>query len=186
MVDSTVGAAGIAECALSPLPRIDYADRFSLPGGVDATPERWARAMFGDVPDLGELFIWRAVLQLRLHRGRSPATVAGWRIAGRSPDTAGGDEGPAAGPADRRDGWIRLEAESWFLAANLIVRVTGDRVALVTLLHYRRAPGHLVWPPCAAVHRRLVPSVLRGARARLVSAGAGGTHSRGDDAGKNP
>jgi hypothetical protein len=149
-LDSTVGAAGIAECALSPLPRIDYADRFSMAPGVEAGPEQWARAMFGDVPDAGEVFIWRVLLGLRLLPGPSPQTVAGWRIAERGED------------------WIRLETASWFLAANLIVRVTGGRVALVTLLHYRRLPGHLVWPPCAAVHRRLVPRVFAGAVTKLL------------------
>ena len=37
-LERTVGAAGIAECALSPLPRIDYADRFSMAPGVEASP----------------------------------------------------------------------------------------------------------------------------------------------------
>jgi hypothetical protein len=164
-VEGTVGAAGIAECALSPLPRIDYADRFTMSPGVEASPEEWARAMFGDVPDAGEVFIWQVLLHLRLHRGRSPGTVAGWRIAARGDD------------------WIRLEARSWFLAPNLIVRVADGRVSLVTLLHYRRAVGRLVWPPCAAVHRRLVPQVFADAVARRTRPRGRPLLSRDDNGG---
>ncbi|MFB4319585.1 hypothetical protein [Actinomadura sp. 21ATH] len=135
--------------ALSTLPVIDYADRFGLAAGVDAGPERWARAMFGDVPSPGERFIWRGLLGLRLARGRSPDTVAGWRVAGRGED------------------WIVLEAESWFLSGNLVVQVADGRVALSTFLRYERRLGAVVWPPLSAVHRRLVPGVLRGAAARI-------------------
>jgi hypothetical protein len=131
------------------LPRVDYTDRFSVSAtAVDATPEQWARVMFGNVPNAGEILIWRVILGLRLHRGRSPSTVAGWRIGARGDD------------------WIRLEAESWFLAANLIVR-TADDVSLTTALHYKRAIGRVIWAPCSAIHRRLVPRLLRRASARL-------------------
>jgi len=133
---------------VSSLPDIDYTDEFSLATDVQATPEQWARAMFGDVPSPGELLIWRGFLGLRLSRPRSPATVAGWRIGGRGED------------------WIRLEAASWFLSANLVVRTGGGRVSLVTFLHYARLAGRVVWPPLSAVHRLLVPGVLRAAAAR--------------------
>ena len=146
-----VGPHGMPESvrALSGLPGIDYADHFTLTTDARATPERWARAMFGDVPNLGEQVIWRGFLGLRLSCGRSPATVAGWRIGGRGPE------------------WIRLEAASWFLRANLIV-VTGDgRVSLATFLRYERPLGRRVWPPLSAIHRALVPGVLRDAAAKI-------------------
>ena len=38
--------------------------------------------MFGSVPSPAERLIWRGLLGLRLARGRSPATVGGWRIGG--------------------------------------------------------------------------------------------------------
>ncbi|MFI6318336.1 hypothetical protein ACIBG8_12490 [Nonomuraea sp. NPDC050556] len=136
--------------ALSSLTGIDYADRFSLATDVEATPEEWARAMFGDVPNPGEVFIWRGLLQIRLSREPSPDTVAGWRIGGRG------------------DGWIRLEAASWFLSCNLVVRAADGEVSLVTLLHYDRPLGHVVWPPLSAVHRRLAPGVLTKAADRLA------------------
>ncbi|MDT0308740.1 hypothetical protein RM780_17485 [Streptomyces sp. DSM 44917] len=69
--------------APSSLPRIDYAGHFSGPTGAEATPERWARAMFGDVPGPLERLIWRGFLGLRLRQGPSPDTVAGWRVAER-------------------------------------------------------------------------------------------------------
>jgi hypothetical protein len=149
--------------ALSSLPVIDYADRFSLGTDVDATPEQWARAMFGNEPGLGEIFIWRVILGLRLSRGRSPSTVAGWRIGGRGDD------------------WIRLEAASWFLTANLVVGTTGAEVSLVTFVHYARLPGRALWPPLSAVHRFLVPGVLRAAGARMSApaAAAAGPRQRG-------
>jgi hypothetical protein len=134
---------------LSSLPRIDYADQFTLSTDLDATPESWARAMFGDVPSLAELLIWRGLLGFRLSRGRSPVTVAGWQIGNRGED------------------WIRLEAASWFLTGNLLVQRAGRQVSLVTFLHYRHWLGRVVWAPLSAVHRRLVPRVLRKAAARI-------------------
>ncbi|HST66402.1 MAG TPA: hypothetical protein VLM05_14550 [Mycobacteriales bacterium] len=133
------------------LPAADYADRFVLATDAEASPERWARAMFGDVPSPGEVVIWRVLLGLRLSRGPSPDTVAGWRIA------------------DRGATWIRLEAASWFLTANLLVQTTGGEVSLTTVLRYDRSLGRLLWPPLSAVHRRLIPGVLHSARAKLAA-----------------
>ncbi|MBG0823826.1 hypothetical protein HS048_24195 [Planomonospora sp. ID91781] len=151
-IGSTIGTSDIPEPvrALSSLPAIDYADRFTLSTDADASPEAWARAMFGDVPSAAELLIWRGFLGLRLSSGRSPATVAGWRIGGR-----GG-------------GWIRLEAASWFLTCNLLIQAAGGQVSLTTFLHYDRRLGHVVWPPLAVIHRRLAPRVLRDAAARVA------------------
>lgn len=135
--------------ALTSLSRVDYADHFTVATDAEASPERWARAMFGDVPNAGEQLIWRGFLQLRLSRGRSPDTVAGWRITGRGPD------------------WVRLAAASWFLSANLVVQAPGGRVSLGTFLRYDHPVAHAVWPPLSAVHRFLVPRVLRDAVTRI-------------------
>jgi hypothetical protein len=106
LVESALGTNDIPESvrALGSLPEVDYADLFTLSTDTEATPEQWARAMFGDVPNLAELLIWRGLLGLRLGRGRSPATVAGWQIGERGED------------------WIRLEARparrgDWFSRA---------------------------------------------------------------------
>ncbi|MGV9308255.1 hypothetical protein ACWDLG_33200 [Nonomuraea sp. NPDC003727] len=149
-VVGTVGTRDVPESvlALSSLSRIDYVDHFTLFTDVDATPEQWARAMFGDVPDAAERLIWCGFLGLRISRGRSPDTVAGWRIAGRGDD------------------WIRLEADSWFVTGNLVVQAADRRVSLGTFLRYDRRLGRAVWPPLSAVHRRLAPGLLRGAAAK--------------------
>lgn len=139
--------------ALTALPGIDYADRCTLGTDVDATPEQWARAMFGDVPSAAEWFIWRGLLGFRLSRGRSPDTVGGWRVGGRG------------------EGWIRLETASWFLSGNILVQAAGDRVTWTTVLHHDRVWGRLVWPPLSAVHRRLVRQVLHAAEGRLRRTG---------------
>ncbi|QFU87217.1 DUF2867 domain-containing protein [Amycolatopsis sp. YIM 10] len=130
------------------LPGAHYTDTFSRPINETATPEQWARALFGDVPGPGARLIWRGLLGLRLSRGPSAETVAGWRIA------------------ERGDDWIRLETTSWFLTANLLVTAADDRLTLSTYLRYDRRIGYLVWPPLSAVHRRLAPGLLRDAKLR--------------------
>lgn len=151
MIASAVGTRNIPGSAreLSSLPEPDYADRFTLSTDAQASPEQWARAMFGDVPSAGEVFIWRVLLGLRLSRSRSPDTVAGWRIG------------------DRGDTWIRLDAGSWYLGANLLVQTGPGSVSLTTLLHYERRLGAAVWPPLSAVHRHLVPGLLHTAAAKI-------------------
>ena len=134
---------------MTQLSTADYTDHFSVRTDAPGTPEQWARAMFGNVPSPGEVFIWRVLLGLRLSHGRSPGTVAGWRIGGRGDD------------------WIRLETASPAMTANLVVRTGGGAVSLTTRLRYDRPPARLIWPPLSAVHRFLVPRVLRAAAARM-------------------
>jgi Protein of unknown function (DUF2867) len=157
LVESAVGTNDIPESflALRSLPEVDYADLFTLATDTEAAPEQWARAMFGDTPSLTELLIWRGLLGLRLGRGRSPATVAGWQIGERGED------------------WIRLEAASAFLSCNLVVQTAEGRVSLVTFLHYDRCLGRSMWPPLSAIHRRVVPGLLRDAAARAAIASPG-------------
>ncbi|MFB8138213.1 DUF2867 domain-containing protein [Streptomyces parvus] len=173
-VGRAVGTHEVPESirALSSLSRIDYADVFTLSTDTDtdtdagtdantdavtnvgagATAELWARALFGDVPDPVERLIWQGLLGLRLSRGRSPGTVAGWRIAERGED------------------WIRLEAASWFLTGNLVVRAADGQVSLGTFLRYDHRLARAVWPPLSAVHRRLAPGLLRDAAATVRAA----------------
>ncbi|MGW0535361.1 DUF2867 domain-containing protein [Streptomyces sp. NPDC003032] len=141
--------------ALSSLPDADYVDMFTLATSVSAGAEQWARAMFGDVPSVPGRLIWRGVLGLRLSRGRSPDTVAGWRLVERGED------------------WVRLEAASWFLTGNLVVRVSDGRVSLATFLRYDRGLAAVIWPPSSAVHRGLIPGALREAAERLRALPAG-------------
>jgi hypothetical protein len=158
-VDGAVGVLNIPASvrAASSLPDADYADAFTLSTDVTATPEQWARAMFGDVPSIRGRVLWRGLLGLRLHPGRSAESVAGWRVAARGED------------------WIRLEAASWYLAGNLVVHATDGRVSLGTFLRYDRPPARVIWTPASAVHRQLAPGLLRDAAAELHALG----HSAG-------
>lgn len=153
-VDRTVGTCALPGSvrATTSLPDLDYADRFTLSTDVDATPEQWARAMFGDVPDVGARFIWRGLLGLRLSRGPAPDTVAGWPVGGRGED------------------WIRLETAGESLRANMLVQTAEGQVSLTTCLQYDRRRGRTVWVPLSAVHRRLVPRLLRMAERRIRAA----------------
>jgi hypothetical protein len=146
-VRGVIGMSNVPDSILfaSSLPDADYADVFTLSPHLDASPEQWARATLGDIPTPGERLIWRGLLGLRLSRGRSPNAVAGWLIA------------------ECGDHWIRLEAGSWFLSGNLIVRTADGRMSLATFVRYDRGIARLIWPPLAAVHRRAVPALLRGA-----------------------
>jgi hypothetical protein len=135
---------------LSSLGGMDYGDWFSLVTDVPATAEEWARAMFGNVPNATELFIWRGLLGFRLRRERSPDLVAGWPITWRSATS------------------IRLDTASWFVAGNLVVQVEEGRVSLGTFLRYDRVLARLVWTPLSVVHRRLAPGLLRAAEASLL------------------
>ena len=148
-VDRVVGTDNLPApvLRLSSLGRVDYGDWFSLVTDVLASPEEWARAMFGNVPNATELLIWRGLLGFRVRRERSHDLVAGWAITSRSATS------------------IRLEAASWFLAGNLVVHAANGRVSLGTFLRYDRAMARAVWTPLSAVHRRVAPGLLRDAEA---------------------
>ncbi len=130
--------------------RADYADVFDRRTEVRATPERWARAMFGDVPNLAEWVIWQALLHMPLERTASADTIAGWPIRGRGDD------------------WILLENASWFVRATLRVTAADGVVSLATSVRYDRPVARVVWPLLSVVHRRLVPGLLRAAETAVV------------------
>lgn len=146
-VTSSVGPENVDVdvLAMSLLDRVDYADHFVLAHETDPgqRPEQWARAMFGDTPDLIERFLWSGILRLRLQSGRSAGTIAGWRIT------------------DRGDDWVSVAAASRSMSAVLVIRARASTVELATLVRYDRSRARLVWVPTAFVHRRLAPGLLR-------------------------
>lgn len=136
--------------ALSSLTPISYADYFTLPTTLPATARQWALAMFGDTPNAAQWLIWRGLLGLRLTPSPAPSTIAGWHLT-----------------ADHDD-WVRLEQSSPLYRANLIVRTSPSQVAVGTFLTYLRRPAEQWWRPLSAVHRALVPRILRHAATRLT------------------
>ncbi len=149
-VKSLVGVEEMPECVLVRSPMgADYVDHFFVDVDIVATPERYARVMFGDVPSVAERFIWRRLLQLRLSTGATSNSVAGWRIAESTPQ------------------WIRLEVRSHSLTVHLVIHAAGGRLELTTFVRYDRRLGRWAWVPLSAVHRMLAPSVLTDAIARL-------------------
>jgi hypothetical protein len=130
---------------LSGMERPDYIDLFTVTttGAGSASPERWARTAVESVAGRGGQFIWRGVLGLRLESRASTERVGGWKIA------------------DRGEDWIRLEASSWFLTAHLVIRLDGKQLSVGTFIEYDHPVAPLVWVPASAVHRRLMPGLLR-------------------------
>lgn len=129
--------------ALSPLS--DYADVFTVktPRVGERKAEDWARAAVDDAAGLAGQFCWRAALGLRLAPRSSPLHVAGWTIA------------------DWGESWVRLEAASWLLTANIVVSVDDDALTVGTFIRYDHPLAPVVWKGLSAVHRAAMPGLLR-------------------------
>jgi hypothetical protein len=69
--------------------------------------------------------------------------VQGWTITGRAED------------------WIRLEAASWFMTANAVVKVDDGRVSAALFVRYDLPIAAVIWPPVSVMHRRAMPTLLR-------------------------
>lgn len=126
-------------------PPFDYVDVFTMRNipAVGASPERWARAGVEDAAGSMGQFVWRRILGLRLDGRPSPDRIGGWQIAGRADD------------------WIRLEARSWCLTANILVQVGDAHVTIATFVRFDRAPAAIIWSRLAGAHRRAMPGLMR-------------------------
>lgn len=133
----------------------DYVDVFTVaaPDARRCTAEQWARASWEGADVRGRFLAWRVGLQLQMGPWSSPEYISGWTIAARGED------------------WIRLEARSWCLTAHCLFQVSGGGMSAATMLRYDRAAARLIWTPLSAVHRALMPGVLRHA-ATLVDRAA--------------
>jgi len=131
--------------SLSSLPRVDYVDLFTVvtDGAAGGSPEQWARAGLEEAAGVAGQFVWRVLCGLRLEPQPSPDHVAGWKIA------------------DRGDGWIRLEAASWFMTARIVVQVDAGQVSVATFIRYDQPVAALVWPALSIGHRQAMPGLLR-------------------------
>jgi len=153
--------------SLTSFDRVDYVDLFVAPAedAAETSPEGWARAAVEGAPAMGRFLAWEVCCALRLEHTASADRLAGWRIAGRGPD------------------WIRMEAESWFMAAHIVFRVEPRRVSFATFIRYDRAIAALVWGLASIVHRQVAPgfvdaAVRRVARMRRATSGARGAFAR--------
>ena len=133
---------------ISSLGRCDYGDEFSIAVPRPPKPEQWMRKIFGDTPNTSQKCIWSGLLGFDLSELRSPETIAGNRVTGRGVD------------------WIRVENRSWFLAANIICKTSKDKISIITLIRYDHWVARWWWTPLSAVHRMLVPRILRRAAER--------------------
>ena len=138
----------------SGLDRIDHADQAVLRTDLRRSAEDWARAMFGDEPNVSERLIWQVALRNRLEPGRSPDTIAGWRIGHREHDR------------------IRLESPSPILTGRLIVTTDDDLVTLTTCIRWDTRRGTAVLRALLPLHRMIVPRIVLTAVKRLMADGS--------------
>jgi hypothetical protein len=129
------------------LPQSGYASAFELPIGARKflTPEQWARATFEGAPALLRVFLelaWKYGLGLRLGAPTSPDHVLGWLISSSG------------------SGSITLEARGRLMVAHNIVAVSDSAVVLVTLVHFNRRAGRVLWGGATPVHNRVIPYLL--------------------------
>jgi hypothetical protein len=136
--------------AVITVPDADYSDRFAIATTALHTAEEWGRAAFepASLWDATQL-VWRRVLQLRLGPLDDPARVAGWEVA------------------ENADDRMVLVADSWHLAARVVLEAGPTEARITTEVTYRNPAGRAVWALLAPVHRRAVPDILAVARRRV-------------------
>jgi hypothetical protein len=113
---------------------------------ADLPLEKWLRDVFEAAPvlvRLGVPVIQRRVLGLRLsQRPFAPGYLIGWKIA------------------DGGDDWMRLEADSSLITANIVGSVRDGQVSVATFVRYERPLAALVWPPVAVLHRQVALTLM--------------------------
>jgi hypothetical protein len=163
MGNRVVGSVGVENVAapirsLTGLDHVDYVDVFTLstPAAADWSPQRWARAVLEEAPAVRRFgFVpWRMLLGLRLGPSRTPGYVHGWKIA------------------DGDERWLRLEAASWMMTCNAVVRIEDDRISVALFVRYDNVLTALWWRAVSPVHRRAMPVILRQGLQVLTSTSA--------------
>src|SRR5919106_4337361 len=123
----------------------DYVDVFTIAvrEAKDHSPEEWARAALEHTPTgRSAPSLWRSI-GLRLGPRPSAQHVQGWTITGRAED------------------WIRIEAASWFMTANAVVKVDEGQVSAALFVRYDQPIAAVIWPPVSVMHRHAMPTLLR-------------------------
>jgi hypothetical protein len=124
-------------CALSTFDPPGYVDLFvaALGEPLTVTPERFAREAVEGASALGRFLAWRAACNLRLEPESSPGHIGGWRIDGSGED------------------WIRVQASSWFMTAQMVFVVEPSRASFATFIRYDRAVASSIWGLVSSGHR---------------------------------
>ena len=143
--------------ALDTFESYDYADVVTAAAGEmgDTSVEADVRRLLRDVPAPLRVLVpvaQRLLLGLRLELRPSADHLLGWRIA------------------DRGEGWVRLEASSWFLSGHVIFYAEDDRLSLASFVRYDRRIAALIWPPVSLIHRQVALAMMRSAAAAGQSA----------------
>jgi hypothetical protein len=126
----------------SRLPRIDYADAFSVDVGAHRgrTAEQWARAILEEADGDTRLPAGWTALGLRVDDENG---IAGWRILHDDADT------------------VLLGADSRIgMPGELFVAVRGDEVTFATMLHHRTAATRPIWAAVLPAHLATVRRLL--------------------------
>lgn len=106
------------------------------------TAEECARAVEGTA-GLGGIAIWQGVLQLR-PEPREARHLRSWAVV------------------DAAEDWLTLGSRSWALTARVVLEVDDDQLKATTMIRYDTRVGRAIWTPLSAVHRHLMPGLLRG------------------------
>jgi hypothetical protein len=146
-VSAVVGMCAVPEGIgrVNTLANPDYVDVFTIASreAKDNSPEEWARAALENTPTgRSAPLLWRSI-GLRLGPRPSSQHVQGWTITGRAED------------------WIRMEAASWFMTANAVVKIDDGAVSAALFIRYDRPIAAVIWPPVSVMHRRAMPTLLR-------------------------
>ena len=139
--------------ARSALGACEYADLMTVPapGARRHPPRAWAEGVVRGTARI-RLFgpvVWRGVLGLDRDHSPSGRALAGWRVGAQGED------------------WIRLDASSWLVSAEVLLLTAEERVSLATFVRYEHPAARAVWPPIGKGHRDVVPRLLRHAARTL-------------------
>jgi hypothetical protein len=118
----------------------DYGDAFGgpLPPGRDRSAEEWAHLALDVRPGplrAPVVAIQRYLLGFRL-QPKGQDRFLGWKVAAKDKD------------------WIRLQATSSYLSAEMVFKVDEEALRVGCFVRYDRRLGAVVWPPLSRIHRR--------------------------------
>jgi hypothetical protein len=132
-------------------PAADAVDGVTIHTSLRATPSEWAHALLQDGLGVRGQAIWRRVMRLRLARVGEERTIAGWPIVAEG------------------TGWVRLEAASGALTAQLVIVTDEDVVTFATFVRSHRSGGRLLWATILPAHRKVSAQLLQQAAGRITA-----------------